>query len=147
MKREEVFPETDLMSFSDIKILYQTIKPIIRDKCSYPYFLRQLSDIELINSSYTWLNEPNDYYKEVNFYQLSFLSDIKVLMPYDDHPRLFKPTVGEIISQIPENFRKNTVAFEIIVCPMVEKDIYLYSKEFESGFHVCTVRLYQLRND
>lgn len=145
MKREEIFPSVNLINFSDIKKFYQKMEIIIRDKCSYPYFLRQLSDSEIINSNLIWFNQPKDYYKEVNFSQFSVLTDIKVLIPYYNHPRLFNPTVREIISQIPESFEKNAVAFEMIVFPKVESDMLLYPKEFEAGFHVCTVRLYQVQ--
>lgn len=145
MKREEIFPSVNLMNFSAIKKLYQKMEIIIRDKCSYPYFLRRLSDAEIINSNFMRFNQPEDYYKEVNFSQFSVLTDTKVFIPYYNNPRLFNPTVREIISQIPERFEKSAVALEIIVFPKVESDMLLYPKEFEAGFHVCTVRLYQVQ--
>lgn len=133
-----------LESEETIKNWYQYMKPIVRDTTSHPFFLHQLSEKELMTASYTWLLEEKDFQKEVNFHELSVLSDIKVLISFDENKN-FLPTVREIISQTPLYLRSKSAAFEVIWWPKVQADWYLYPEEFENGFFVCIVRLYSSR--
>ena len=51
----------------------------------------------------------------------------------------FKPFIAGVLSQIPKEFIKDTVAFEII-------DTYPMSgDEFDDGYHTSSVRLYVKR--
>ena len=58
---------------------------------------------------------------------------------------LFKPSVGEVLSQINEYDLPWVKAFEIIEKPETAEDFYkdsFTSIAFENGYHVSTVRLY-----
>ena len=54
MKRKFQIPK---MSNEDIAKWYTSIKPIVNHK-GRPTYLRELSDRELVNFPYTWLNQP-----------------------------------------------------------------------------------------
>ena len=76
-------------------------------------YLRKLSERELTHVAYTWLTEAIDYAEKVDFTKLSVLEDIKMLHGYGYYG-LFKPSVGEVIRQIPKDLLEKVVAFEII---------------------------------
>ena len=68
---------------------------------------------ELTNVAYTFLNEPTDYADKVDFTKLSVLEDRKMLHGWGYYG-FFKPSVGEVIRQIPKDSLEKVVAFEII---------------------------------
>ena len=131
--------EIPFMSNSEIITHYKTIKPIKRFS-AIPFYLRELANKELTEVSYTWINKDSEFY-EVDISQLSIIKEIKVLHKYD-HFELFKPSVGEVISQIPKELLNIVVAFEIIKYSTPANDFTLYHEEFDAGFHVSIVRLY-----
>jgi len=131
--------EIPFMSNSEIITHYKTIKPIKRINGT-SYYLRELTDIELTEVSYTWVAK-DDTFHEVDYNQLSVIKEIKVLHKYD-HFELFKPSVGEVISQIPKELLNIVVAFEIIKYSTPANDFTFYSEEFDAGLHVSIVKLY-----
>lgn len=137
MERKFEIPK---MSNVEIAHWYNTIKPIVKH---YRY-LRKLSTEELTNTAYTWLNEPIDYSDEVDYTKLSVLEDRKMLHGYGYYG-YFKPSVGEVIRQIPKNYLEKVVAFEII-CGAIGMNS-TFNDELNAGFHVSIVRLYQKKDD
>jgi hypothetical protein len=131
--------EIPYMSNIEIINYYKTIRPIKRTNGT-SYYLRELIDKELTEVSYTWI-EKDDTFHEVDYNQLSAIKEIKVLHKYD-HFELFKPSVGEVISQIPNELLNIVVAFEIIKYSTPANDFNSYHEEFDAGFHVSIVRLY-----
>lgn len=143
MERKFEIPE---MSIEEISKWYATIKPIVH-KNGTPCYLRKLSEKELTNTAYTWLKEHTDYteYAEyVDFDELSVLTDIKMLHRWGYYG-YFKPSVGEVIRQIPKELLEKVIAFEIISGPVGMNSIY--NAELNAGFHVSIVRLYQAKSD
>ena len=57
----------------------------------------------------------------------------------------FKPSVGKVIRQIPKDYLKKVVAFEII-CGAIGMGC-IFKDELYEGFHVSIVRLYQKKDD
>ena len=60
----------------------------------------------------------------------------------------FKPSVGEVLSQIKEHDLPFVKAFEIIESPQTADDFHndsFTSIAFDNGYHVSTVRLYGLK--
>ena len=106
MKRKYEIPK---MSDKDIAHWYENIRPIVKRDT----YLRKLSERELTHVAYTWLTEAIDYAEKVDFTKLSVLEDIKMLHGYGYYG-LFKPSVGEVIRQIPKDLLEKVVAFEII---------------------------------
>lgn len=131
------------MSKEEIAKWYSTIKPIVH-RDGAPCFLRELSKSELTEKSYTWFNQPEDFDSHVNFSQLSILADIKMLHCWGYYG-FFKPSVGEVIRQIPKEYLNKVCAFEIVAAPLGMNSIY--HTELEAGFHVSVVRLYQAKNN
>lgn len=101
--------EISQMSDKDIAHLYENIRPIVKRDT----YLRKLSERELTHVAYTWLTEAIDYAEKVDFTKLSVLEDIKMLHGYGYYG-LFKPSVGEVIRQIPKDLLEKVVVFEII---------------------------------
>ncbi len=142
MEQKFEIPE---MSIEEISKWYATIKPIVH-KSGTPCYLRKLSEKELTNTAYTWLKERRNYteYAEyVDFDELSVLTDIKMLHRWGYYG-FFKPSVGEVIRQIPKELLEKVIAFEIISGPVGMNSIY--NAELIAGFHVSIVRLYQAKN-
>ena len=137
MKRKFEIPK---MSDAEIARLYAIIKPIV----GHDTYLRGLSANELTGSAYTWLNEPSDYADKVDFSKLSVLEDRKMLHGYGYYG-FFKPSVGEVIRQIPKEHLNKVVAFEIIDGAIAMNSTF--NAELNAGFHVSIVRLYQAKDD
>lgn len=137
MERKFEIPQ---MSNEEIAHWYATIKPIVgRDT-----YLRELLPNELTNVAYTWLNKPSDYADKVDFSKLSVLEDRKMLHGWGYYG-YFKPSVGEVIRQIPKVHLKKVVAFEIINGAIAMNSTF--NAELNAGFHVSIVRLYQAKDD
>lgn len=137
MERKFEIPQ---MSNAEIAHWYATIKPIV----GHDTYLRELSDDELTGTAYTYLNEPSDYADKVDFSKLSVLEDQKMLHSWGYYG-FFKPSVGEVIRQIPKEHLKKVVAFEIINGAIAMNSTF--NAELNAGFHVSIVRLYQAKDD
>ena len=140
MKRKFEIPP---MSNTEIAKLYKNIKPIVKNEGIHVY-LRELTDEELTNKAYTWFDKPSDFAEPVDYNQLSVLTDIKMLHKWGYYA-FFKPSVGEVIRQIPKEYLEKTIAFEIIASAIGINTVY--SEELNAGFHVSIVRLYQKKDD
>lgn len=140
MERKFQIPE---MSIEEISKLYTGINPIVRS-CGTSYYLRDLSQEELSHRAYTYLNKPWDLSRAVDYSNLSVITDIKMLHRWSYYGN-FKPSVAEVISQIPKRYLNKVVAFEIIVGAIGMNGIY--RAELNAGFHVSVVRLYQEKSD
>ena len=60
------------MEESEILKWYKTIKPIVR-KENKPYFLRELSNSEVLGTAYIWINENEKYGEPVDMDSLCLL--------------------------------------------------------------------------
>ena len=139
-----------IMKNKEIAKWYENMKPIVNGKTSEnlkskSVYLRLLTKEELTDRSYTWLTKEN-YADEVEYGKLSLLADIKMIHKWSYYG-FFNPSVGEIIRQIPKELLGKVVAFEIIYLPKNSSDFNLFKKEFDAGFHVSVVRLYQAKDD
>lgn len=127
------------MSIEEITKWYANINPIIQ-VCGTSFYLRDLSQEELSHRAYTYLNKPWDLLRAVDYNKLSVIADVKMLHRWSYYGN-FKPSVSEVISQIPKHLLNKVVAFEIIVGAIGMNSIY--RAELNAGFHVSVVRLYQ----
>ena len=139
-----------VMEDNEITKWYETIKPIVNYKTDETLklnsvYLRELTEEELSNISYTWLTKEN-YADKVDYSKLSVLADVKMLHRWSYYG-YFKPSVGEIIRQIPKKMLEKVVAFEIIYSPDDWSDFNLFKEEFDESYHVSVVRLYQAKDD
>ena len=123
---------------------YSHIKPVVNVKGKLHY-LREFSLDEIKNNSYLW-KKYEDVRDEVGKDELQIWSghDFACLHTYG-YPGLFKPSIGEVLSQIKDYDVNKVKAFEIIDYPKTKNDFYrngLSTIIFDNGFHVSTVRLY-----
>lgn len=134
--------EIPTMSKEEIAKWYANIKPIVGK--APKMYLRNLSEQEITGVAYTWMTKPEDFADPVDFSKLSVLADVKMLHKWAYYG-FFKPDVGEVIRQIPKEYLEKVVAFEMLVGAFgmgnIEKD------EFNAGYHVSVVRLYQAKDD
>lgn len=137
MKKKFEIPE---MSEEEIAHWYETISPIVNSDT----YLRKLSSKELSGVAYTWLTDPSDYGNKVDFSKLSVLEDRKMLHTWAYYG-FFKPTVGEVIRQIPKDLLSKVVAFEIIDGAIGMHGTF--GAELNAGYHVSIVRLYQAKDE
>ena len=140
MERKFEIPK---MSKTKMAKLYKNMRPIVKNDGKHVY-LRELTDEELTNTAYTWLDEPSDFAEPVDYSQLSVLADVKTLHAWAYYG-FFKPDVGEVIGQIPKEYLEKVVAFEIITGPLGMNTVF--GEELNAGFHVAIVRLYQKKDN
>lgn len=142
MERKIKIPE---MKEEDITKWYQTMRPIVYHE-GVAVFLRPLNTSEIMCSVYTMFEKTSDFENNVDYSKLSFLADVKMLHVGRTCP-ILKPTVSEIIRQIPNEFLGKVVAFEIVYEPQGAADFDLFKEELESLLQVSVVRLYQVKDD
>ncbi len=123
---------------------YKQIKPVITVNGKLHYF-REYTLEELSDISYLWDYEK-DVREEVGEEKLEVLEgrDFVCLHGYSYYG-FFKPSVGEVLSQIKEYDLPLVKAFEIIEKPQTADDFHKDSFTdiaFNNGYHVSTVRLY-----
>ena len=141
--------EVLIPSISDEELYkrYETIKPVITVNGKLHY-LRKFSLDEIKGITYIW-NLEKDLRQEVDEGELEQWEgkDFKCLHTFG-YSRLFKPSIGEVLSQINECDVPMVKAFEIIKHPHLfsdfEQDSFT-SRAFKAGYHVSVVRLYKAK--
>lgn len=138
--------EVSIPKISDEEMMkrYEHIKPVITKEGKMHHF-REYTLKEITGTSYLY-NASEDVREEVGEDELEVLEnrDFVCLHTYGYYG-LFKPSIGEVLSQIKERDVPLVRAFEIIAGPETKSD---FSKDsftsiaFDNGYHVSTVRLY-----
>lgn len=138
--------EVSIPKISDEEMMkrYEQTKPVITVNGKLHYFreytLEELSDISYL------CDYEEDVREEVGKDELEVLEgrDFVCLHSYSYYG-FFKPSVGEVLSQIKEHDLPFVKAFEIIERPQTADDFHkdsFTSIAFDNGYHVSTVRLY-----
>ena len=135
-----------LPSISNEKLLelYSRIRPIRRDEDGDPCWLKDFPLDKLRGCSYIW--EPEDVGEKVaaSGIVLKPIGAFKCLHGYGYYG-LFKPSVAEVLSQIPYGFVDEAKAFEIVEAPETAEDFCcdaFNSSAFDHHCHVSVVQLY-----
>ncbi len=123
---------------------YKKIKPVVTVDGKL-YYLRDFALDEIRGIAYLRHLE-NNLANEVKEGELTVWEnhDFSCLHAYGYYD-LFKPSVGEVLSQIDEKDIPFIKAFEIIRSSQIEKDFQedsLTSIIFNKGYHISKVRLY-----
>lgn len=137
------------ISNEELEKRYEQIKPVVTVDGKLHYF-REFTSKELRNRSYLW-DSDEDVREEVGENELEILEgrDFVCLHAYGYYG-LFKPSIGEVLSQIKEQDVPFIKAFEIIQYPVTASDFYkdsFTSIAFNNGYHVSTVRLYKEKDN
>ena len=88
--------------------------------------LYYIEDVNPRNVAFTWDPKPKD-----EAIGLKELSQIKTFHTYG-YQGFFKPSIAEVLAQIPDSLLERTVAFETVS----------ESVEFEGQYHLALTRLY-----
>lgn len=127
----------NLLDDEKLEELNERIIPLIGEKTCEDKFV--LYDIKW--TSYLWDEER--FVKKVDMSRLQSIAKVEMLHKYSYYG-LFKPSIAEVLSQIPEEYVDKTVAFKIIDRPMSSSDFGKHQKTFNDGFHTSIVELYAM---
>ena len=117
------------------------LKPIVTID-EIKYLLKEFTLEQLRNQSYIW-NRHEDKRDVVDPSKLEPIEDFLCLHTYGYYG-LFKPSIAEVLSQVPEKTIYEANTFEIIEKPETRKDVFRYPEVVDNGFHLSKVRSYKL---
>lgn len=116
-----------------IKELAERIRPVVefarKGKC-------YIEPVDLFRIAYTWDPKSADKAKG-----LKPLCDITTHHTFGYHG-FFKPSIAEVLAQIPAEHLDKVVAFEIVEGPETADDLDREREALNAGYHVATTRLY-----
>lgn len=138
MKKLSIPPITN----EELMRRYLKIKPIA-EVGETKYWLKDYSIDEMRNTSYFWSLFSDRRDPVGDALSCHDHEDFKCLHSYGSHG-IFKPTIAEILSQIPEKSLKHFTidAFEIIDNPAGGGNLKKFREAMASGYHISIVRLY-----
>ncbi len=112
--------------------LAKRIKPVIRNRNNA---LVYIDACHLRNTAFTW--SPRINRRATNLVKHATIETFHRYGYYG----FFKPSVAEVLAQIPVGLIEKTVAFESIG-PQNAKDLGKHTAALNAGFHVATTHLY-----
>ena len=130
-----------------IRELAERIKPIVRfaegeeglfrSAQGFPY---GIEDVDLFTIAYTWDPKPT----ERIVVTLTPLRDVTTYHSYGSYA-FFKPSVAEVLAQIPEDLVDQVTHFEIVWSPDTAAD--LHNEACDAKYHTATTRLYAIAKE
>jgi len=108
------------------------IKPVVGFNGSQYY----IHDVDIAQVSFIW-----DPKKKNKAKGLVALCEILTYHTYG-HPMLFKPSIAEVLSQIPDTHLDKVIAFQIVGQPESVEDLNQYGAITNSGYHMAITQLY-----
>lgn len=123
------------VSEEKIKELFSRIKPVI----DYNGVKKYIKDVDPFNISYIWSPKTKGIANN-----LIAIKDIITYHSYGYYG-LFKPSIAEVLAQIPDDIVDKVDAFEIIEHPECAEDLNDNSDALNDGFHVAKTRLYEIK--
>jgi uncharacterized protein (DUF2236 family) len=99
--------------------------------------LRYIVPVDARCVAFTWDAEQAEVAED-----LEALEDILTLHRYAYYG-FFKPSIAEVMAQIPKELLDQVVAFEIVEHPEDVSDLKATTEAVHAGFHVATTRLYK----
>jgi hypothetical protein len=129
------------ISDEELAELAKRIRPVVRKKSrgKRPFYIKVNPDLR--GTSYLW---DVKYEKEAT--GLFEFATVTTLHTYGYHA-FFKPSVAEVLAQIPPEYRDRVVAFEITERPMSAEDLNKERAALNQGFHVAVTALYTTVDD
>jgi|SRR6266850_5096884 len=116
-----------------IRELAGRIKPVVEFKREGRCYIKP---VDVFAEAFTWDSEPAS--KATG---LKPLCDITTYHPYGYYG-FFKPSIAQVILQIPQEHLDTVIAFEIVKSPDIPDGLDPESDVFNAGYHVATTRLY-----
>ena len=124
----------------ELKRRYDKTKPIIMID-GITYDMKEFSFSALSDQSYIW-NRDTDKRNIVHKEDLEVVEDFICLHGYGYYG-LFKPSIHEVLAQLPEKSIKEADYFEIIESPVTREDVFKYTDVLNAGYHATVVRTYK----
>jgi hypothetical protein len=112
--------------------LVEKIKPVIRRDDDLYY----IKPVDPRGIAYTWDPKPTEAAEE-----LVMVCDITTFHGFA-HQGCFKPSIAEVLSQIPKGLLDLVIAFEIVKSPEDINDLNRFRVAMNEGYHVARTRLY-----
>ena len=122
-----------VLSVERVAELFKHIKPVYE----FDGVKRYIKPVALHTVAYTWDAKP-----AAEAVGLIPLTDITTYHKWGYYG-FFKPSIGEVLRQIPEDLLEQVVAFEIVDSPKNSEDLNKNLTELNDGYHVATTRLYR----
>lgn len=126
-----------------IRDLAERIKPVMRFALgekglfrSPEGYLYHIKPVDLFGITFTWLPESDE--KAVGLKPLCVITTYHTYAYYG----FFKPTIAEVLAQIPAEHLDKVVAFEIIGSPETVDDLNREAEALNVGYHVAITQLY-----
>lgn len=94
---------------------------------------------DIVGTSYTW--DPQ-YDESRKVPVMKPMADITTFHGYGYYG-MFKPSIAEVLAQIPDVLAQRVVAFEIIGRPESAADLNDHPDALNDGYHVATTRLFE----
>jgi len=113
--------------------LAERIKPVVQFAFGGKCYIKP---VDLFKIAYTW--DPVAADKATG---LKLLCDITTYHTYGYHG-FFKPSIAEVLAQIPAEHLDKVVAFEIVKSPNDVDDLNREQEALNARYHVATTRLY-----
>ena len=137
---ETGLPKIQELSDEELLRLYSLLKPVVTID-EMKYLLREFTLYELRKIAYTWVAEERK----------GDAIDPSSLKTVDEFPCLhtcgyygfFKPSINEVLSQIPDGLEEEASYFEIVERPHTSADIFRYPELVNNGFQLSKVRAYK----
>ncbi len=121
-----------LVTDSRLKQLASKIRPVVRNRNNA---LAYIEPCNLRNIAFAW--DPKITRKASNLVKHATIKTLHTWSYYG----FFKPTIAEVLAQIPEDLIEDTVAFEVIG-PSMASDLNREKEALDAGFHVAMTHLY-----
>ncbi len=100
---------------------------------------KAIENCDIVNESFTW---------SPKFDESRELAPMKPLVDFTTYHSygyygFFKPSIAEVLAQIPEVLLQRVVAFEIVSQPETADDLNEQAEATNAGYHVATTRLFE----
>lgn len=139
-KLKDMNMHIDYLDDNELRARYARIKPLVEID-GVIYTLREFTTDELSGMAYTW-HKHEDKREIIPEEDLESVDDIVCLHTWTYYG-MFKPSVHEVLAQIPEVYLDKIDYFQIVEAPKTRHDVFKYPQIIDAGYHASTVRLYK----
>jgi len=124
--------------------LYSNIRPIVKID-GKKYLLKDFKPEELREHSYIW-DADKDKREIVEEETLEIIQDFHCLHTWAYYG-VFKPTIAEVLAQMPIESREQANFFEIVDQPRTVDDLSRNQVITDAGYHLSIVRTYKINEE
>ena len=121
--------------------LYSKIRPIITVN-EVKYLLKKYKLYQLRNIAYVW-GVHHTLLRAISDDKLETIEEFPCFHTYNSD-QLFKPTVAEVLAQLPPQTIREANAFEIVERPKSLDDMLKYPEVHAKGLHLSKVKSYKI---